>query len=73
MLERLANILYWAGCAISALLGIIGILVVFDHGEFGMLLFSWVAGGLAWLAGKGLRYFLTGRTDNRLSGTPPQG
>ena len=68
MLERLGNVIYWLGCALSA------VVAIFTGYAFIMMAFyeqkwreMWVLvlfGGIAviiWVAGRAVRYILVGR------------
>lgn len=63
MLERLGHALYWAGCAVTAVLIIVGLIAASSGGQgSGAVLAVFVAGAvLAWLAGRACRYVLAGR------------
>jgi hypothetical protein len=61
MLERLANVIYWLGCALSALVLAITVLLFVQSGDIYMAIFFVVIAVLIWVAGRAIRYILIGR------------
>ena len=66
MLVRLGNVLYWIGCAIALLLAIGGVFAGLNESTstknaWEVLAFFEAGALLAWLAGKGCRYILSGK------------
>ncbi len=61
MLARLADVIYWFGCIVAAVILALG---VFDYwfGQGGLIvLISWMAiAAIPWLVGSAIRYILTG-------------
>lgn len=63
MLMRLGNVLYWIGCTIAALLAIGGVIAKSNGSadDWGIFVVFEIAAVIAWLAGKGCRYILSGK------------
>ena len=63
MIERLANVIYWAACGIAALIGLIGLWVVAteSNSRFASFGICAAAAFLFWLGGRAVRYVLAGR------------
>jgi hypothetical protein len=59
-LSDLADIIYWFGCIVAAIILAIGVADYwFGHDEL-FAFFSWVA-AIPWVIGSAIRYILTGR------------
>ncbi len=64
MFERLGKVIYWAACAVSGLLAVLGSLVALTSDDPGKWFYSviWLGGAfLVWLSGRAVLYILAGR------------
>ena len=61
ILHRLANVIYWLGCAGGTFACLAGVLTFLHDGRFGEFLMLCVLGSLIWGAGRTINYILTGR------------
>ena len=63
MIDRLANVICWVGCAVTALLVFGGVFAAMNetHGQGAVFAFFAIAAVIVWLIGRGFRYVLSGR------------
>ncbi len=64
MFERLGKVIYWAACAVSGLLAVLGILTLVSSDDSGKWFLSviWLGGALlVWLSGRAVLYIFANR------------